>query len=170
MGGTRAVARFRDAPVLQPQEQANQCQEENGGVVLQQCNSSFGAGQEQNPAREDENQGGHKRSTEPGRTREACLRPSLGWNHLIDSPEPMLSPGMMRANSPAGATPFMARISLGDSEAGGTGGVRAIRVGGGRNGSRAGARQGGQARTTGGEGGHAGIGRTPGSGRSHILT
>ena len=99
----RGVVRFRDAPVLQPQEQTNQGQEEDGGVVLQEGNSSFGAGQEQHAAGENENQGAKKRSTEPGRTKEACVRSSLGWNHRIDSPEPMLSPGMMRANSPAGA-------------------------------------------------------------------
>src|SRR6185437_683799 len=69
-----------------------------------------------------------------------------------------------------GSTPFMARISLGDGEAGSAGGVSAVRVRGGRNGSRACARQRGQARTARGEGGHAGIGRAPGSGRSDILT
>jgi len=88
----RGVVRFRDAPVLQPQEQTNQGQEEGGSVVLQQGNSSFGAGQEQRAAGENENQGAKKRSTEPGRTKEACVRSSLGWNHRIDSPELMLSP------------------------------------------------------------------------------
>ena len=63
---------------------------------------SFGAGQEQHAAGENENQCAQKCSTEPGRTKEACVRSSLGWNHRIDSPEPMLNPGGMRANSPAG--------------------------------------------------------------------
>src|SRR5690242_15383368 len=64
----------------------------------------------------------------------------------------------------------MARISLGNGEAGSAGGVSAVRVRGGRNGSRACACQRGQARTARGKGGHAGIGRAPGSGRSDILT